>query len=306
VPEKLVSPQLVQWAVGLPLTSEGAQLQGGRTSKSVRRTRWLEWYRGEPDPAELGGCFDSRLHGPNFRPLDQRLFPRNHPQARRLVTSTRRLAQSKQCAAPQSQSQATADGHGRDGHGHGHGHSPRSDRTNMGVAASDPLTAVKSNHLGDQEGSGLRSVRREHRSELVTESDAEKNSGPLRVLIVENNAINRMILTTMLKRVVCHYPEAVDGADAVIIFDAFQPDLVLLDINMPIKDGFQAAVEMRQIEHKQGRKRARVIAVTALSGEAHRRKGIKASIDSWLVKPVGIKQLKDEVEKMIVKDEEDE
>jgi CheY-like chemotaxis protein len=176
----------------------------------------------------------------------------------------------------------------------------------MGVAASDPLTAVKSNHLGDQEGSGLRSVRREHRSELVTESDAEKNSGPLRVLIVENNAINRMILTTMLKRVVCHYPEAVDGADAVIIFDAFRPDLVLLDIDMPIKDGIQAAVEMRQIEHKQGRKRARVIAVTALSGEAHRSKGIKASIDSWLVKPVGIKQPKDEVEKMIVKDEEDQ
>jgi CheY-like chemotaxis protein len=110
----------------------------------------------------------------------------------------------------------------------------------------------------------------------------------------------------MLKRVACHYAEAVDGADAVIIFDAFQPDLVLLDINMPVKDGFQAAVEMRQIEQKQGRKRARVIAVTALFGEAHRRKGIKASIDSWLVKPVGIKQLKDEVEKMIVKDEEDE
>jgi hypothetical protein len=40
--------------------------------------------------------------------------------------------------------------------------------------------------------------------------------------------------------------------------------------------------------------------------KAHRRKGINASIDSWLVKPVGIKQLKDEVEKMIVKDEEDE
>ena len=120
----------------------------------------------------------------------------------------------------------------------------------MRVAASDPLTAVKSDHSGDQEGSGLRSVMREHRSEMVTESDAEKNSGPLRVLIVEDNAINRMILKTMLKSVACHYAEAVDGADAVIIFDAFQPDLVLLDINMPVKDGFQAAVEMRQIEQK--------------------------------------------------------
>jgi CheY-like chemotaxis protein len=38
----------------------------------------------------------------------------------------------------------------------------------------------------------------------------------------------------MLKRGACHYAEAVDGADAVIIFDAFQPDLVLLDINMPV------------------------------------------------------------------------
>jgi DNA-binding response OmpR family regulator len=78
---------------------------------------------------------------------------------------------------------------------------------------------------------------------------------------------------------------------------------------MPIKNGFQAAAEMREIEHAQGRRSARIIAVTALSGETHRRKGIEASIDLWLVKPVRIKQLKEEVERMISgtreEDEED-
>jgi hypothetical protein len=70
-------------------------------------------------------------------------------------------------------------------------HSPRPDRPNMRVVASDLLTAVKPDHSGDQEGSGLRPGMREHRSEMVTESDAEKDSGPLRVLIVEDNTINR-------------------------------------------------------------------------------------------------------------------
>ncbi|RSH89901.1 hypothetical protein EHS25_001887 [Saitozyma podzolica] len=146
-----------------------------------------------------------------------------------------------------------------------------------------------------------------HRSEMV--ADGGEGSSPLRVLVVEDNPVNRKILTTMLKRVACRFAEAGDGNDAVITFNAFHPDLVLLDINMPIKNGFQAAAEMREIEHAQGRRSARIIAVTALSGETHRRKGIEASIDLWLVKPVRIKQLKEEVERMISgtreEDEED-
>lgn len=106
-------------------------------------------------------------------------------------------------------------------------------------------------------------------------------------------------LETALNRQSCKFAEAVDGAEAVAVFLSFAPDLVLLDINMPIKDGFQAAAEMRAIESSHGRKASRIIAVTALSSEAHRRKGIvECGISEWRTKPVAIKELRDEVEKM--------
>ena len=125
----------------------------------------------------------------------------------------------------------------------------------------------------------------------------------LKVLVVEDNPVNRKIMVTMLKRAVslpfvtsepartvsfycalckrvltpqaCHYAEAVDGNDAVHQFTLFSPDVVLLDINMPGKDGFQAATEMRRLELERGVKtRARIVAVTALSSEGDKRRGL--------------------------------
>ena len=82
-------------------------------------------------------------------------------------------------------------------------------------------------------------------------------------------------------------------------FLSFQADLVLLDINMPRKDGFAAAAEMRQIESAHKRKRAHIIAVTAMSGEAQKRRGLlECGIDEWKVKPISIGSLRDEVERL--------
>ncbi len=94
------------------------------------------------------------------------------------------------------------------------------------------------------------------------------------------------------------YAEAVDGFDAVEKFLAFSPDLVLLDINMPRKDGFEAAAEMRQLERDHRRtRRARIIAVTAMSSEKQKRRGlIECGIDEWKTKPVSIRDLKRDVE----------
>jgi hypothetical protein len=48
-------------AVGLPLTGKGAQLQGNGNFKVGEAERWLEWYRGVPNPAELGRCLNHSL-----------------------------------------------------------------------------------------------------------------------------------------------------------------------------------------------------------------------------------------------------
>lgn len=139
--------------------------------------------------------------------------------------------------------------------------------------------------------------------------------------MVEDNDVNRKILVTMLKRVSCDYAEARDGIEAVESFETFSPHLILLDINMPRKDGFQAASEIRDIERrlsqpklsrttshqsgkseKQGatgmKSKCRILAVTAMSSERHRRKGmVECGIDAWLAKPVGIRILREEIER---------
>ncbi|KAL7420450.1 hypothetical protein Q5752_004400 [Cryptotrichosporon argae] len=171
---------------------------------------------------------------------------------------------------------------------------------------------------------------------------ASEEKAVLRVLVVEDNAVNRRILTTMLRKVACHFAEAVDGVDAVAQFRAFCPDLVLLDINMPRKDGFEAAAEMRAIERgidkahrlaagagaRRGsadltardahtaaaavassavpapvpapsRRRATIIAVTAMSSEQQRRRGmVECGIDEWRTKPVSLKDLRADVERL--------
>lgn len=82
-------------------------------------------------------------------------------------------------------------------------------------------------------------------------------------------------MNTLLMSQACRYSEAVDGEDAVQKFISFSPNLVLLDITMPKMDGFQAAAEMRRIESKRGdSRRAKIIAVTALSQESSKRRGM--------------------------------
>ncbi|ORY31773.1 hypothetical protein BCR39DRAFT_525320 [Naematelia encephala] len=170
-------------------------------------------------------------------------------------------------------------------------------------AATDPLPL---SHFSDTDSSQAssedtssnltRPSLREAASGPVIEGD--HNEGAMRVLVVEDNAVNRRILTTMLKRTACRFAEAIDGEDAVQQFKAFRPSLVLLDINMPVKDGFAAAAEMRHIESKLKWQRSRIIAVTALSGEAQKRRGfIECGIDEWRTKPVGIKSLREAVER---------
>lgn len=68
--------------------------------------------------------------------------------------------------------------------------------------------------------------------------------------------------------------EAVDGVEGISEYTRFRPALVLLDINMPRKDGFETAADIRAYETKRNLPRSKIIAITALSGEAHRRRGL--------------------------------
>lgn len=120
----------------------------------------------------------------------------------------------------------------------------------------------------------------------------EANNNEFRVLVVEDNPINMKLLTTLCTRLDIRYEEACDGAEAVTKFDSFRPSVVLLDISLPVQDGFQACTQMRAMNHP-----CFIVAVTALGSEEDKARGIEVcGMDAWMTKPVSMRQLKADLE----------
>lgn len=111
-----------------------------------------------------------------------------------------------------------------------------------------------------------------------------------KILIVEDNKINMLLVRTLVKRIVpnCIIMEAIDGEDAVKSYKKENPDLILMDIQMPNKNGYEAAAEIRAIETNS---RAPIIAVTAGILIAEKEKCFESGMDDYMPKPIIISDL---------------
>jgi CheY-like chemotaxis protein len=106
----------------------------------------------------------------------------------------------------------------------------------------------------------------------------------LRILVAEDNRTNMMILRKMLKDQVAALIEAEDGEEAVRLWHETQPDLVLMDVLMPKKDGLQATRDIREAEG--GESHCPVLALTANAFGEDRAACLAAGMDGFLVKPL--------------------
>ena len=116
----------------------------------------------------------------------------------------------------------------------------------------------------------------------TSSGDTAKNLLGLRVLLVEDNNVNRRIASAMLKRIGAHTTCAQDGQDAVERYRREKFDLVLMDCQMPRMDGYEATKEIRR---KDGR-RIPIIALTANTMDEDIQRCIKAGMNDHLSKPV--------------------
>jgi PAS domain S-box-containing protein len=106
---------------------------------------------------------------------------------------------------------------------------------------------------------------------------------PLKVLVVDDTATNRQILTVFLKKLSFSVVLAEDGAQAIESFTREQPDLVLMDVMMPVMDGYEAT---RRIKAMCGERWVPVIFLSALDKEENLVAGLDAGGDDYLHKPV--------------------
>ena len=112
------------------------------------------------------------------------------------------------------------------------------------------------------------------------------------ILVVDDNPTNQIVLKAMLKRpgVRCDFVE--NGQQAVdAITGGMTPDLVLMDCQMPVMDGFEATRRIRRWEAEYAMPRLTIVALTAGAFEEDRQRCLDAGMDDFLAKPINIEKL---------------
>jgi CheY-like chemotaxis protein len=117
-----------------------------------------------------------------------------------------------------------------------------------------------------------------------------------RVLVAEDNPVNCELLRELLGAQGYHVVEAPDGQEALRMIEQTHPDIVLLDISMPVLDGFAV---IRKIRENPGLATLRVLAITAYAMRGDRESVLNAGFDGYLSKPINPRDLVNEIERLL-------
>ena len=114
----------------------------------------------------------------------------------------------------------------------------------------------------------------------------------VQILVVDDNPTNRLVISTMLRKLgyVSSLTENGEQGAAAALQEP-RPDLVFMDIQMPVLDGLDATLRIREAEKAQGLNRQPIVALTADVFEATRKRCQEADMDDFLTKPVDLAEL---------------
>ena len=130
---------------------------------------------------------------------------------------------------------------------------------------------------------------------FVNDSSVVSRPSPV-ILVVEDNEKNRRLIVDVLKYYKYNVIEAVNGEEAVTSAVSQLPDLILMDIQMPVMDGFTAFKLLRE---NPATKDIKVIALTSFAMAGDREKILSAGFDDYIAKPMDTRALP-EIVKMYV------
>ncbi len=108
----------------------------------------------------------------------------------------------------------------------------------------------------------------------------------VQILIVEDNRINQAVVEGMLTKLGCSITTADDGTEAVRLAKQGRFDLILMDCQMPVMDGYEATQILRELENHQQLSRVPIVALTANAMKGDDEKCFAAGMDGYLTKPI--------------------
>ncbi len=113
-----------------------------------------------------------------------------------------------------------------------------------------------------------------------------------KLLLVEDNADNRMLMLDIIKTIPVDVIEAHDGNEAVAMAKAHKPDLILMDLSLPDKDGWTATQEIKAIDELAS---ITIVALTAHAMKGDRERALQVGCDDYLTKPIRFRELMDKL-----------
>jgi CheY-like chemotaxis protein len=122
----------------------------------------------------------------------------------------------------------------------------------------------------------------------VSERSSRRSTNPCRVLLVDDNEDARELSAMMLERAGHQVISAADGVEALERVKSFQPDVAVLDIGLPVMDGYELAVRLRGVLAERP---PRLIALTGYGQPHDRERSARAGFHLHLVKPIEAQEL---------------
>lgn len=119
---------------------------------------------------------------------------------------------------------------------------------------------------------------------------------PKKILVIEDNEQNRILMRQILKYHGYEVLEAADGAAGLAMAREHLPDLILLDLQMPVMGGFAVIRELRQTPELS---KMTVIAVTSFAMKGDREKALEAGFDEYVTKPIDTRKFIEIIKKII-------
>ncbi|MDT4818499.1 Sensor histidine kinase RcsC [compost metagenome] len=130
----------------------------------------------------------------------------------------------------------------------------------------------------------------------TTPAGAQEVPADFRVLVAEDNSISTKVIRGMLGKLNLQPDTASNGAEALQAMKAQEYDLVLMDCEMPVLDGFSATEQLRSWEAEEHRRRTPVVALTAHILSEHKERARQVGMDGHMAKPVEMSQLRELIE----------
>ena len=116
----------------------------------------------------------------------------------------------------------------------------------------------------------------------------------VQALVVEDNIVNQRVVMTLLSKIGCQVDVVENGQCALEYLEAnHQPDVIFMDCQMPVLDGYAATRVIREREAEQGSQRALIVALTANAMMGDRERCLTAGMDDHVAKPVSLAELRE-------------